>query len=131
MYLVLIRAAETDIYAISVAHNLEMAVKSLRDYSPLPCALEHSIHAGSRTEYLERTLQIKFRAKLSHSFWYRLAPEDVEFIKSLTDSNFARIAGFLNKQAAPAPAGPAPAIAPDALPDFITQQMELAERLLK
>ena len=136
MYIVLIKAScghanAAPIYAISQATNPENALTMLRAHCPIPVKLLHAIRAGNRSEYLERSLHIRYRAQQLHSYWFLLSDQDLAFIKTLDDTNFFRIAGFLNKQAAPPPPEPAPVIAPNALPDFINEQIALAERLSK
>ena len=118
-----------DYYAISVSNNPAVALASLQDYCPLPCELIHSIESGPRTNYLERTLHIKYRAfqLRKDSFWFTLPPQEVEFIKSLNECNFFEQAGFLNKAAIP-PAPPV--IATAELPDFIANNLELCKELL-
>jgi len=118
------------VYAISVSNNPSVALENLQNYCPLPLELVHSIESGSRTDYLERTLHIKYRAfqLRKNSFWFTLPTNEVEFIKTLNEHNFANVAGFLNKQMAPAPP---PVIAIEKLPDFIAENLELCEQLLK
>lgn len=118
-------------YAISTATNPQYALNSLHTYSPIACQLIHTIRADNRAEYLERTLHIKFRSKQLRGFWFRLDPQDVTFIQTLTDKNFFQIAGFLNRQAAPPPPPPKPVIAAEDMPDFLAKQLALCNKLLK
>lgn len=116
-------------YAISVTSNPALAVENLQNFCPLPCELIHAIHSDARTDYLERTLHIKYEPYRLRpkSFWFALPDEAVKFIQSLNERNFYQIAGFINKAAIPAP----PPVIPAAeLPDFIRDNLELAESLL-
>lgn len=118
-------------HAISLAVNPDYMLSSLNEYSPVLCQLVHIVRADNRAEYLLRTLQIRYQTKKLHSFWYRLSPTDVAFIKSLTDQNFFEIAGFINRQAVPPPPPRPPVIPADELLDFVAQQIAITEQLLK
>lgn len=117
-------------HAISLAVDPQLSLDSLNDYSPVRCQLVHAIRADNRAEYLLRTLQIRYQAKKLHSFWYRLNPQDVAFIRSLTDKNFFEIAGMINRATMPPPPPPKPVIPAEELPKFIAGQIALTEKLL-
>lgn len=132
-YVVLIKAQCSgflNLYAISTAANPEAALAQLQTYSPVPCELVHSIRAQNRTDYLEKTLHIKFRHKQHHSFWFMLDENDRKFITSITAENFFQISGLIAKTFAP-PAPPPPKVSADELSDLIAENIALAERLSK
>lgn len=117
------------LYAITVASNPGPALESLQAYWPVKLELVHAIEAGNRTDDLERTLHIKFRAQRAPygAFWFILKGSDVELIKSITGANLTRVSGMLKRQLAPPPE---PVIATKDLPDFIAEQLEKCENLL-
>lgn len=89
------------IYALTTSNDPVIGLAILNNYSPLPMQLIHSIHAGNRTDLLKQTLEIKFRPQLLHNIWYNFASEHLAFLRSLNESNFAQMIGFIQKGLAP------------------------------
>jgi Meiotically up-regulated gene 113 len=111
-------------YAITVASDPERGLAHLQAFSPIPCALVHSIKTDNRSEILEKTLHIRYQQQRDHSFWFNLTTEEITFLKSITAENFNRLPGLLRK-----------ALPPDTskqdLEKLVNEQAELCERLLK
>lgn len=84
-------------FALTTSNNPATGLAILQNCSPVKLALMHSIHTANRTEVVERTLQIKYRTRLHHGFWYDLTPQDVADICALNESNFQNMIGLIQK----------------------------------
>ena len=86
------------LYALTTTSFPPTGLAVLQNYCPVKLETVHSIHTRMQTDYLLRTLQIKFQPRLLHSFWYALAQDEIEFIKSLNEHNFSNMIGLIHRQ---------------------------------
>ncbi len=90
--------APVTIYALTTSNRPPTGLALLQNYCPVRLAIIHTIAAGNQTEYLERTLKIKFHNRLLHSFWYAFSLDDIAFLQSLNERNFSSMIGFIHRQ---------------------------------
>lgn len=114
---------ERSIYAITVATDPQRGLAHLQAFSPIPCALVHSIKSDNRTDLLERTLHIRYQLQRDHGFWFRLATEEITFLKSITPENLNSIPGLLKK-------APPPDTSKADLETLLNKQLQLCEKAL-
>lgn len=114
-----------DSYALTTSNHPPTGLLILQNYNPSRLTLIHSIRAASGTDNLLRTLEIKFHSKHLHSFWYAFLPEDIEFIKSLNESNFNQMIGLIQRQLKK------PDMSAPELDNFIAEQLAKADGALE
>jgi hypothetical protein len=51
----------------------------------------HTIRSDNRTELLYSALKMKLRAKLIVDDWYKLSPDDLTWLQSITTDNYAQM----------------------------------------
>lgn len=86
-----------NLYALTTSNHPPTGLERLSDCSPINLTLVHSIYSANRTDYLLRTLQIKFIKQLSHSFWYHFTAEHVDFITGINQANLSSMIGLIHK----------------------------------
>lgn len=113
------------VYALTTSNHPPTGLALLQNHCPVKLQVIHIVHAGNATDNLVRTLQIKFRHRLLHSFWYAFSQEDLEFIKSLNERNFNSIIGFIQRQLKK------PEMNQTETQEFINEQIRKAEGALR
>jgi hypothetical protein len=91
-------SAPVTLYALTTSNHPPTGLSLLQNYCPVKLELLHTIHTASQTDILRQTLEIKFRHRLLHSFWYALDLNEIEFICNLNERNFSQMIGFIHKQ---------------------------------
>lgn len=131
-YLILIRTCEPSVttvngtvwrHALTTTSHPPTGLSLLQNYCPLKLETIHTVRAASQTDTLLKTLQIKYRTRLLHSFWYAFTPEEVSEIKAINEQNFSSTTGFLQRRLQK------PEMSPEEAQRFITNQIELARTL--
>lgn len=112
-------------YALTTSNQPPVGLSLLQNYCPLKLKLIHSIHSGTQTDSLDRTLRAKFQSQLLHSFWYAFTPDDIIFIKSLNERNFSSMIGFIQRQLKK------PEMNQTQTQEFIQEQLKKAESALQ
>lgn len=111
--------------ALVTSSNPPSGLEHLQDYCPIPIKLIHSIQAANRTDYLLKTLQIKFKQAHRYSFWYDLNTEQIAFIKSITAENLSNMIGLIHK------AERKPDLNRDEVSALIAASLATTEKILK
>ena len=112
------------LYALTRTNHPPTGLDLLQSWCPVKLQTIHVIHTRNQTETLLQTLQIKFQHRQLHSFWYAFTPDDITFLKSLTETNFASMIGFIQRQLKK------PDMSEVQLQQFINEQLEKASNAL-
>jgi len=71
-------------FKIGFSRDVKARLRTIASNCPLPVELVCSLPEGLSSKETERRLHKRFRTKRVRGEWFRLDPEDVEFIKGLS-----------------------------------------------